>query len=160
MKININNAIIYLWQNLKLDFNLILNEIIYYTLILEEDYESLPAMQNTQRERIIKRNVLSNIIKQRKLRNVIVDGIVLSDINYSKKFFHNNLYILINKALHKANPKYKTKLYQFIDKQIYLLFPDESVNKMFKKLSLYLKKWLVDESKKELSIIDNSIIRL
>ena len=155
--INIDNIVINVWRNVKLDFHIVFDEILYYISVL-----SAPIVKNDMfdnKEILNKKiTILNNIIKQRKLRNVIIDGIILSDLQYSTKFFNTNLYLLIQQCLQQANPQYKSSLYHFIDNKLYCLFPDKYVAKIIKKFSTKLKSWIITESKNELVNLKKNII--
>ena len=102
--------------------------------------------------------LLNNIIKQKQLRNVIIDGMILSDINYTSKFFNVNLYILINQHLFKYYPQYKSNIYRYINNTLYKIFSEDYINTILYYISNKLKCWLIHSCKKELSIINKNVI--
>ena len=142
-----------------LNFNEIFDEILDCITLL--DLPNLQAVDEKNKSNALltrKVNVLNNIITQKRLRNVIIDGLILGDINYSSKFFRTNLFVLINQNLVQANPQYQTKLYHFTNNKIYQLFPEEYISLIIKKIGSQLKAWLIIESKKELNSIQRNII--
>lgn len=159
LKINIEEVIQKTWNSMHLNFNEIFDEILNCITLL--DLPKLQAVDEKNKSNALltrKVNVLNNIITQKRLRNVIIDGLILGDINYSSKFFRTNLFILINQNLVQANPQYQTKLYHFTNNKIYQLFPDEYISLIIKKIGSQLKAWLIIESKKELNFIQRNII--
>lgn len=159
LKANINEIAVIVWKNMKLDFDAVLDEVIYYISILEEDQAAAEQIINrcVNDAETIKTNILTNMVRQKNLRNVIVDGILLSDLEYSIKFFNLDLYVVINQCLHNRLPTYKNTIYRFINKQLVLAFPDEIIEKILKKISAQLKTWLIQESKKRLASKNNVI---
>ena len=159
LKINIEEVIQKTWNSMYLNFNEIFDEILDCITLL--DLPNLQAVDEKNKSNALltrKVNVLNNIITQKRLRNVIIDGLILGDINYSSKFFRTNLFVLINQNLVQANPQYQTKLYHFTNNKIYQLFPEEYISLIIKKIGSQLKAWLIIESKKELNSIQRNII--
>lgn len=159
LKINIEEVIQKTWNSMYLNFNEIFDEILDCITLL--DLPNLQAIDEKNKSNALltrKVNVLNNIITQKRLRNVIIDGLILGDINYSSKFFRTNLFVLINQNLVQANPQYQTKLYHFTNNKIYQLFPEEYISLIIKKIGSQLKAWLIIESKKELNSIQRNII--
>lgn len=159
LKINIEEVIQKTWNSMYLNFNEIFDEILDCITLL--DLPNLQAVDEKNKSNALltrKVNVLNNIITQKRLRNVIIDGLILGDINYSSKFFRTNLFVLINQNLVQANPQYQTKLYHFTNNKIYQLFPEEYISLIIKKIGSQLKAWLIIESKKELNSIQKNII--
>ena len=155
MKLNkkhINVITINIWNNIQLDFYSIFDEVYSYMSLLSDK-----EMFNTVLQRV---TVLKNIINQSQLRNVIIDGIILSDLNYATKFFNINLYLLINKYLFKTFPEYQSTIYKYINNTLYKTFPDQYINIILQQISNKLKLWLVDSCKKELSRINKNVIYL
>lgn len=131
LEINIRDTLNYVWKNLKLDFFQILNEIYECLFFLKKD-----------NDRINKDNILENIVSQRELRNIIIDGLILGDLEYSKKFFNYNLYNIIENNFKKFNPRYKTNIYKFFNKKGYNIYPSQLINIILYSIKQYLKFWL------------------
>lgn len=138
------------WKKMQLNFYLILNEIYQYiSLLNKQDLKTKYTQQI---------NILTNIINQKQLRNIVIDGLVLSDIQYTVHFFNVNLYILINDNLFKQFPNYNSNLYKYINNSIYKVFPNKYIQLILKKISHKLKLWLIQCCKQELSLIKKKII--
>ena len=140
------------WKKMQLNFNQIFNEINSYISLLNDD--ELINTNDIMRKQII----LNNIIAQKQLRSVIIDGMILSDIQYAIKFFKINLYIIINNTLFKYFPNYQSNIYKYINNNIYHFFPDKYINIILKQISYKLKLWLVQCSKNELKSINKNVI--
>ena len=138
------------WNRMQLDFYNIFDEVHSYMSLLSDE-----EMPNTVMQRV---TILKNIINQPQLRNVIIDGIILSDLNYAKKFFNINLYLLINEHLFKVFPEYQSTIYKYINNTLYKVFPDQYITIILQQISDKLKAWLVDSCKKELSQINKNVI--
>jgi len=151
-KKHVNIITISIWNNLQLDFYNIFDEVYSYMSLLSDK-----KMSNTVTQRVI---ILNNIINQQQLRNVIVDGMILSDLNYAEKFFNTNLYLLINKHLFNMFPQYKFTIYKYINNTLYKVFPDQYIDIILQQISNKLKLWLVDSCNKELSQINKNVIYL
>ena len=104
--------------------------------------------------------ILNNIIEQKQLRNIIIDGIILSDIPYAIRFFNVNLYILINTTLYKQFPNYQSNIYRYINNTLYQFFPNNYIQIILKHISVKLKLWLLQSCKRELTIINKNIIHI
>lgn len=109
--INIKDVINYTWQDLKLDFQHILNEVYECLFILDDNNPT------------DKHNIIQNIYKQAELRNIIIDGLILNDLEYSKKFFDINLQDKIQENFHKFNSHLNLNIYQIKNKQVCKLYP-------------------------------------
>lgn len=149
IKLNINDVIYYTWNNLKLNFKNILNEIYDCLFILDDNID--------------KKNIMTNITKQSELRNIIIDGLILSDLKYSNKFFNIDLYNEICKNFQKFNPHYKLNIYQIKNKKINKLYPQKYIKLILKGISKKLKLWLKQMCQNELNQIslkktDNKVI--
>ena len=138
-----------IWDNLIIDYDTVLNEI-------SDTITTLNNSTNIYEQRL---NILSNLIEKEEFRNIVVDGIILSDLN-DERFFNLNLNNMITTYIKNSYKTNRKKYLKFnLNKLVeYNINQENDTNDIIKILSSYLKIWIIQKASEELKKLNKKYI--